>query len=104
MCAKPSVIMYSFPSEDGSTNTVPLLELPQVDMTQNDSQVEYQDPTLPKIVSVTSSSLVPLIDLASAEATDSNKIAPQQEIVNHVQPQTSPNPSNLTQNYVQPQG
>lgn len=111
--AKP-VIMYSFPSEDGSTNTVPLVELSQVNMTQtspashqNQQSVQNQknqnqQTTVfePKIVSVTSSSTVPLIDLESgatySEISDQNEKVPapkdpwEEQISNRVQPQQNP--------------
>ena len=111
--AKP-VIMYSFPSEDGSTNTVPLVELSQVNMTQtspashqNQQSVQNQKNQNqqitvfePKIVSVTSSSTVPLIDLESgaaySEISDQNEEVPapkdpwKEQISNRVQPQQNP--------------
>ena len=115
--AKP-VIMYSFPSEDGSTNTVPLVELSQVNMAQNppasashqiqlqqsvqNQQNQNQQTTVfePKIVSVTSNSTVPLIDLESgaaySEISDQNKEVPapkdpwEEQISNRVQPQQNP--------------
>ena len=111
--AKP-VIMYSFPSEDGSTNTVPLVELSQVNMTQtspashqNQQSVQNQKNQNqqitvfePKIVSVTSSSTVPLIDLESgatySEISDQNEKVPapkdpwEEQISNRVQPQQNP--------------
>ena len=110
--AKP-VIMYSFPSEDGSTNTVPLVELSQVNMAQSPSasatshqnqesvqnqQNQKQQTTQifePKIVSVTSSNTVPLIDLES-EISDKNEEVPvpkdpwEEQISNRVQPQQKP--------------
>ena len=118
--AKP-VIMYSFPSEDGSTNTVPLVELSQVNMAQNppassatSHQIQLQQSVQnqqnqnqqtqvfePKIVSVTSSSTVPLIDLESgaaySEISDQNEEVPpapkdpwKEQISNRVQPQQNP--------------
>ena len=99
--AKP-VIMYSFSSEDGSTNTVPLVELSQVNMAQSQAptsashqiqlqqsvqnqlqnQNQQQPATVfaPKIVSVTSSSTVQCIDLESgttySETSDQNEEVP----------------------------
>ena len=115
--AKP-VIMYSFPSEDGSTNTVPLVELSQVNMAQNppasashqiqlqqsvqNQQNQNQQTTVfePKIVSVTSNSTVPLIDLESgaaySEISDKNEEVPvpkdpwQEQISNRVQLHQNP--------------
>ena len=111
--AKP-VIMYSFPSEDGSTNTVPLVELSQVNMAQsppasatshqNQQSVQNQQNQNqqtqvfePKIVSVTSSSTVPLIDLESgaaySEISDQNEevpVQPQQKPCQLPNSQTSP--------------
>ena len=116
--AKP-VIMYSFPSEDGSTNTVPLVELSQVNMAQTppvsatshqiqlqqsvqNQQNQSQQTTVfdPKIVSVTSNSTVPLIDLESgaaySEISDKNEEVPvpkdpwEEQISNRVQPQQKP--------------
>ena len=118
--AKP-VIMYSFPSEDGSTNTVPLVELSQVNMAQSppasatSNQIQLQQSFQnqqnqnhqttvfdPKIVSVTSSSTVPLIDLESgvaysySEISDKNEEVPvpkdpwEEQISNRVQPQQKP--------------
>ena len=115
--AKP-VIMYSFPSEDGSTNTVPLVELSQVNnLAQSQApassashQIQLQQSVQnqnqqtqvfePKIVSVTSSSTVPLIDLESgaaySEISDQNEEVPapkdpwKEQISNRVQPQQNP--------------
>ena len=108
------VIMYSFPSEDGSTNTVPLVELSQVNLAHSQAssasshQIQLQESVQnqqnqnqqttvfePKIVSVTSSSTVQCIDLES-ETSDQNEevSAPKdpwkEQISSRVQPQQNP--------------
>ena len=54
---KPSVIMYSFPSEDGSTNTVPLIDLSDVNPVQNNSQTSTTTTSQPIIQVRTQQSL-----------------------------------------------